>query len=311
MWNAGFTAPQVVQAGVLTRMPDALRLPQRSSWADANKPGHIVDSFLEGPSFDREGNLYLTDIAHGRIFRVTPALEWQHVADTGGWPNGIAIDRAGLLWVTDYRCGLLRIDPATGAVETILGHRNSESFKGLNDLTFDREGNLYFTDQGQTGLHDPTGRVYRLRPAGQLDLLLDKVPSPNGIVLDVQQRFLFVSATRANAVWRMPLLPDGSVSKAGAFQTFFGTSGPDGLALGADDSLVVAHASLGAFVFDARGWNTHFIHGTKSPEGHLGSTVTNAAFRPGTRTLVLTESSTGTVLTTELPFAGAPLFSHG
>ncbi len=307
VWNVGFTAPQVVSARVLTSMPGALRRARRTGWADANKPGSIVDCFLEGPSFDRAGNLYLTDIPHGRIFRVTPSLEWQQVAETSGWPNGIAIDPQGLLWITDYRLGLLRVDPATGTVETVLGHRNSESFKGVNDLAFDRAGNLYFTDQGQTGLHDPSGRVYRLRPSGQLDLLLDKVPSPNGIALDVHERFLFVSATRANAVWRMPLLPDGSVSKAGAFQTFFGNSGPDGLAVGADDSLVVAHASLGAFVVNARGWTTHFIHGTQGPEG---STVTNAAFRPGTNTLVLTESNTGCVLEADLPMAGAPLVSH-
>jgi sugar lactone lactonase YvrE len=67
--------------------------------------------------------------------------------------------------------------------ETILGHRNSESFKGVNDLTFDDEGNCYFTDQGQTGLHDPSGRVYRLRANGILDLVMGGIPSPNGVAL--------------------------------------------------------------------------------------------------------------------------------
>jgi gluconolactonase len=305
MWNLSFAPPQVIEARVLTRVPDALRRPERSAWGDANKAGQLVDSFIEGPSFDREGNLYLTDIPHGRIFRVTPALEWQAVAETGGWPNGIAIHRDGTLWVADYRLGLLRVDPARGSVETLLGHRNSESFKGLNDLTFDREGTLYFTDQGQTGMHDPSGRVYRLRPSGQLDLLLGNVPSPNGIALNAEQNALFVAVTRANAVWRSPLLPDGSLSKVGAFRTFFGTGGPDGLCVDADNRLVVAHASLGgAFVLNARGEVTHFV---RSP---TGSTVTNAAFRPGTRTLVMTESQSGCVLEAELPEAGVPLFSH-
>ncbi|QET00655.1 SMP-30/gluconolactonase/LRE family protein [Cupriavidus pauculus] len=305
MWNVNFTPPQIIEARVLTRMPDALRIARRSEWADANKPGQIVDSFLEGPTFDREGNLFVTDIPHGRIFRIAPDLRWEAFAETAGWPNGIAMHRDGSLWVADYRCGLLRVEPLHGDVTVVRGHRNSESFRGINDLTFDAEGNLYFTDQGQTGLHDPTGRVYRLRPSGQMDLLLSNVPSPNGIVLDPSQRFLFVAATRANAVWRMPVLPDGSVSKAGAFQTFFGTSGPDGLAMDAEGRLVVAHASLGgAFVLDAHGWCTHFI---RSP---IGGTVTNIAFRPGTNKLVLTESASGTVLEAELPAAGAPLFSH-
>lgn len=305
MWNLDFQPPQVIQAQVLARLPDDLRRPVRSAWADANKPGHIVDSFLEGPSFDRQGNLYLTDIPHGRILRLTPAGEWATVADTGGWPNGIAVHRDGSLWVADYRRGVLRVDPASGQVEVLLGHRNSESFKGLNDLTFDAAGNCWFTDQGQTGMHDPTGRVYRWSTDGRLDVVIANAPSPNGIALDPSGRFLFVAVTRGNAVWRGPLLPDGSISKVGVFRTFFGTSGPDGMAVDAAGRLVVAHASLGcAFVCNPRGEITHVV---RSP---TGQTITNVAFRPGTRELVLTDSEQGVVLTAMLPEVGAALFSH-
>ena len=73
-------------------------------------------------------------------------------------------------------------------------------------------GNLYFTDQGQTGLHDPTGRLYRLRPDGRLDLLLSNVPSPNGVALSPDERVLYLGVTRGNQVWRVPLLDDGSGS---------------------------------------------------------------------------------------------------
>ena len=305
MWNLSFTPPTVIEARVLTRMPDAMRRPVRSAWADANKPGHVVDCFLEGPCFDRQGQLYLTDIPHGRILRVSPTGEWQELANTGGWPNGIAIHQDGSLWVTDYRRGLLRIDPSTGAVEELLGHRNSESFKGVNDLVFDREGHCYFTDQGQTGMHNPTGAVYRLRSNGQLEQLLNNAPSPNGIALDTTGRFLYMAVTRGNAVWRGPLLPDGSISKVGVFRTFFGSSGPDGLAVDADNRLVVAHASLGgAFVLNARGEVTYFV---RSP---VGQTITNVAFVPGRSQLVLTDSEQGHVLVADLPAAGHTLFSH-
>ena len=94
MWNMNFKTPEVIDAQVLTQMPAELRRKTPSAWADANKPGHIVDCFLEGPSFDAQGNLYLTDIPHGRIFRVTPDLSWSLVAETGGWPNGIAIHQS-------------------------------------------------------------------------------------------------------------------------------------------------------------------------------------------------------------------------
>ncbi len=311
MWNLSFTNPQVIEARVLTRLPDSFRNKRRNEWSDANKPGHDVDCFLEGPSFDREGNLFVVDIPFGRIFRISPALEWTLAAEYDGWPNGTAFHKDGTLWIADYRRGLLRLSsradgsPAARDPSPILAHRNTESFKGMNDLTFDFEGNCYFTDQGQTGFHDPTGRVYRLRAGGQLDLLIAGIPSPNGVALDVSGRFIYVAVTRANQVWRGPILADGNVSKVGAFRTFFGTSGPDGMAVSADNGLVVCHASLGgAFVCNAKGEITHFV---KSP---AGSTVTNVAFRPGTSKVVMTESETGSILEADLPSKGAPLYSH-
>jgi gluconolactonase len=91
----------------------------------------------------------------------------------------------------------------------------------------------------------------------------------------------------------------------GAFRTFFGTSGPDGMAVDAGGGLVVAHASLGgAFVLNPAGEVTHFI---RSPGG---STVTNVAYRPGSSRLVMTESETGAILEADMPAAGAALYSH-
>ena len=111
MWNLDFTPPQVISARVLTRLPDAFQKPRRTEWGDANKPGEAIASFLEGPSFDRAGNLYVTDIPFGRIFRISPKLEWTLVAEYDGWPNGIAIHRDGTLWIADYRRGLLQARP--------------------------------------------------------------------------------------------------------------------------------------------------------------------------------------------------------
>lgn len=58
---------------------------------------------------------------------------------------------------------------------------------------------MYFTDQGQTGLHDPTGRVYRLCTDGRLDCQLANGPSPNGLVLTPDESALFVAMTGDNA----------------------------------------------------------------------------------------------------------------
>lgn len=304
MWNLTFSPPEIIHARVWTSLPAAFRDAKRTDWCDANKPGQIIDSFLEGPAFDRGGDLYITDIPNGRIFCIGPDKSWRVAAQYDGWPNGLSVHADGRIWVADYRRGILRLN-ADGTLEHVLGHRNSEAFKGVNDLRFDSAGRLYFTDQGQTGLHDPTGRVYRLSTDGRLDLLLSNAPSPNGIAISADGRQLFVAMTRGNQIWRAPLLADGSISKMGAFQTFFGTSGPDGLAATSDGGVVVAHASLGgAFVLNPRGEVTHFV---RSP---AGQTVTNLAFRPGTNQLLMTESSTGSVLEATLPVGGVDLFAH-
>jgi gluconolactonase len=272
----------------------------RSAWADVNQGGRLADSFLEGPVFDAAGNLFVTDIPFGRVFRIDPKGEWDLVAQWDGEPNGMKFLTPTQLLVTDYRNGLVVLDIPSGQVHPFMERRNSERFKGVNDLTFDSRGNLYFTDQGQTGLHDPTGRVYRLGQDGRLDLLLSNVPSPNGIVLSNDERFLFVAATRGNCVWRMPLLADGSVSKAGQFFTSYGPSGPDGLAMDEGGRLLVANPGL-AYVW--------VLNPRAQPEevltGPAGASITNLAFGgPERKTLYCTDSTHGEILTAEMSHAG-------
>jgi gluconolactonase len=132
------------------------------------------------------------------------------------------------LLTADYRQG---INPTSGATSPLLQTVMSESFKGLNDLTLQRDGSILFTDQGQTGLQDPTGRVWRLHPDGRLDKLLATGPSPNGIVLITVQTHVYVAMTRSCEVWRFVLRNDAVVAKAQCFARVpAGTSGPDGLA---------------------------------------------------------------------------------
>src|SRR6202035_2448568 len=134
---------------------------------------------------------------------------------------------------------MMELDVKAGKMLPVLTARNSESFKGCNDLHIAGNGDIYFTDQGQTGLHDPSGRVYRLSAAGRLDCLIDKGVSPNGLVLDPTGTVLFVAMTRDNAVWRLPLMKDGNVSKVGRFCSTFGASGPDGVTIAKAGALVV------------------------------------------------------------------------
>ena len=301
-----FAPPVRIKTEIHFRLPDRFRQKQRSAWSDPNRLGQEVDCFIEGPSFDRAGNLYFVDIPFGRIFRLTPERECALVAQYDGWPNGLKIDKDGRIFIADYKRGLVLLDPNSGKAEPILATRNSEEFKGLNDLVFGADGACYFTDQGQTGMHDPTGRVYRLEPGGRLDCLMHTIPSPNGIVLNNAENRLFVAVTRQNAVWRAPLMRDGSVSKVGTFlQLSGGQAGPDGLAIDREDGLYVCHLGIGVWRFDANGIPTHLV------EPCVGHHMTNLAFGgPDNRQLFITESDTGSILRCDAPVPGKPMYSH-
>lgn len=296
-------APQVREFECFTAMPESFRRHERSEWADANRGGAVADSFLEGPVFDDAGHLYVTDIPWGRVFRIDPQGSWTLVAEYNGEPNGMKFLDAGTLLITDYKNGLMRLDLASGRVAPWLERRNSERFKGVNDLVFDSAGNLYFTDQGQSGLHDPSGRLYRLRPDGRLDLLLANVPSPNGVALSPDERVLYLAVTRGNCVWRVPLLPDGSVAKVGQFFTSYGPSGPDGLAVDAEGRLLVANPGLGyVWVLNGRAEPVEVLRGAP------GSSTTNLAFGgEDRRTLYVTDSTHGRILRAGMPAAGLPV----
>jgi gluconolactonase len=289
--------PRLIGTTVFSAMPDAFRRKGvRTDWADANRPGQPTDCFIEGPSFDAAGNLYIVDIPFGRIFRIAPDGKWSLVIEYDGWPNGLKIGPDGRVLIADYMHGIMELDPAATRIQPILTSRNSESFKGCNDLHIASNADIYFTDQGQTGLHDPTGRVYRMSQARGLECLIDTGISPNGLVLDPTETVLFVSMTRDNAVWRMPFMKDASVSKVGRFCSMFGTSGPDGLAMDKRGRLFVAHASLGhVFVFAPNG---ELIARVKSC---AGPACTNVALGGANQDrLYVTESATGTVLVADL-----------
>ncbi|WP_370423098.1 SMP-30/gluconolactonase/LRE family protein (plasmid) [Pantoea vagans] len=298
------TQAEVRQTSVFTRLPDRFRLPDSNNvWAVANRGGQLTDSFLEGPVWHPSGCLYLTDIPYGRIFRVDMTGNWALVVQYDGEPNGMKLADPDTLLITDYRHGIMKLCLKTHSVSPWLARRNSESFRGVNDLTTDSQGNLYFTDQGQTGLHDPTGRVYRLSQNGRLDMLLDNCPSPNGLVLSPDEKVLYVAMTRGNAIWRVPLQRDGSVSKVSQYFTSHGPSGPDGLAMNANGELLIANPGLG------RIW---LLNDLAEPAEILtspaGRSTTNLCFGgESLHQLFITESVSGSILTCPMKTPGHPL----
>lgn len=303
-----FAAPPEISTQICFRIPASLRRESIETDWIRHRAGGPLHSFLEGPAFDRQGRLHVTDLAHGRLFRIDPAGAVTVFADYGGEPNGLKIHRDGRIFVADRRYGILCFDPATGRREDILaGPSGSERFHGPNDLHFSADGDLYFTDQGDSALEAPFGRVYRLTAQGRLDLLMEGLAGPNGLVLSRDEKLLYVAETRQNRILSLPLTgPGQTVRKAGVFVQLSGSPvGPDGLALDAAGNLAVVHAGFGTvWLFSPLGEPLARI---RSCAGLRTTNVTYGMADP--TNLYITEAAEGVVLRAEMPAAGHPLYS--
>ena len=303
-----FHPPKDLSTSVFARLPEEFRkAPPDNEWARYQPKGSPARSLLEGPSFDRNGDLWCVDLPNGRIYKVTADGEFHVAAEYDGWPNGLKFHSDGRIFIADYKNGIMEMDPVKRQVKRYLTRASLAADKGCNDLFFAANGDLYFTDQGLTGLHDPTGRLFRLTERGQLDCLLENVPSPNGLVMNLTENMVYLAVTRGNCIWRVPLSPDGGVAKVGIYiQLSGGWGGPDGLALDSRGRLFIAHVGMGAvWVVDALGEPVYRIRTCAEPH------TTNMAFGGAdNKTLFITESGSGSILTAQLDVPGKPMFSH-
>ncbi|WP_028602493.1 SMP-30/gluconolactonase/LRE family protein [Ottowia thiooxydans] len=298
---------EILQTEIFAQLPESLHLTDQSStWLDARHTK--MHSFLEGPAFDRSGNLWCVDLAHGRILRVSPAGEFEVVVSYAGEPNGLKIHRDGRIFVADHLHGLMLLDPVAKTIQPYLQHVKREGLRGLNDLFFASNGDLYFTDQGESSLDNPTGRVFRLRADGKtVDLLMDGLPGPNGLVMNKAENVLYVALTHDNAIYALRIEPNGARGKVSRFIQLSGsTAGPDGLAMDEACNLAVVHAQAGTvWIFSPIGEPLYRIRSC------TGLRTTNVAFGgPDRRTLFITEAERGAILQAHLPHPGRVMFSH-
>ncbi|WP_368509051.1 hypothetical protein [Bradyrhizobium lupini] len=101
--------------------------------------------------------------------------------------------------------------------------------------------------------------------------------------------------TRDNSIWRVPLMRDG-VGKVGRFSWFFATSGPDGLTVdqkkGGSLSRMIPSATFSYWRQTAKR--------SACIQSCAGGSCTNVILDAALGTLLITESSTGSVLMADL-----------
>ena len=302
-----YDPPTVIETEVVAVLPERFT-------RSGSRPGRVssryarpqvgVDCYLEGPSFDRDGHLYFTDVPHGRIFRMAPSGKIDLVSEYDGEPNGLKIHKDGRIFIADYRHGVVVLDPGSGAVAPLADLLPAESFKGLNDLVFASNGDLYFTDQGKTGLHDPTGRVYRFTADGRLEALIETLPGPNGLVLDPAEKVLYVGS-RANAIWWQPLFERRPPGRTGTFATMPGFGTPDGMAVDEAGNVVCVQHNMGVvWVFNRIGLPVWRIETCASDK------LTNVAYGGPERKDLYVLDGNGKVLVARMPVPGLVMYAQ-
>ena len=272
---------------------------------------------IEGPAFDRAGNLFVTLPYHGRIYKISPEKQVVKIHDNPKIKNiGCAIHKDGRLFLACGTGELMVMNPDGSNVSFITARFNGKPEK-FNDLVFDSQGNLYATDFTGTVPH-PTGGVYRFsNDFSTVDLILDNLAGANGISLTPEGNALWIGETFRNAILRIALASDGVTiaSVDGVCYAFYSTGipgGPDSNKVDVEGNLYQCIVSQGrAIVLNARGIPVANIVIPGRDEGkNLKST--NLAFKSGTNEGYMTASGENgpCVFRFSGLAEGLPLYSH-
>jgi gluconolactonase len=272
-------------------------------------------AFTEGPTVDAQGNVYFSDTTNSRIFKLSPDGVRTIFREPSNRANGLILDAQGRLIACEgsdpqvNQPRVTRTDLATGKVEVLADHFEGKRLNEPNDVTWDNQGRIYFTDRPRANPDpDQTGvnAVYRIDTDGSLHRILAEpdIEKPNGIVISPDDKTLYLLEThpdagRARMIRAYDLQPDGSVTNMRVFHNFYPGRSGDGMTIDTQGNLYVA-----AGLHNPRGTSETLdtpcgIH-VFSPDGQLKEfvpipedTITNCAFGgPDMKTLYVTAGKT-------------------
>lgn len=280
-------------------------------------------AFTEGPTVDRQGNVYFTDIINQRIMKLGADGVLSTYREKSNVANGLLIDPEGRLiaceGATFERPGVkvqgiprvTRTDLATGKVEVLAESYDGKPLVGPNDVTIDGKGRLYFTDLSGAA-------VYRIDQPGKLARILaaPDVRGPNGIQISPDDRKLYlVEANQTQGGPRLirsyDLQADGTVRNMKVLYDFSPGRSADGMSIDVQGNLY-ASAGMNQLRGTAETLDTKTGVYVISPDGKLlkffpipEDFITNNAFGGSDmRTLYVTAGKTLYKLRTDI--AGLP-----
>ncbi|WP_245764337.1 SMP-30/gluconolactonase/LRE family protein [Salegentibacter agarivorans] len=230
---------------------------QKNLIKDGQKPQLISNEFefTEGPASDAEGNVYFTDQPNNRIHKWSAEDGAVSVfMENSGRANGLYFDDAGnLLAAADKNSEMWKINPEQ-EVEVLVDSYQGNRLNGPNDLWIGPDGGLYFTDPyyqrdywERTEKEIEEERVYYVNPQGEINIVVDDLVQPNGIIGTPDGKTLYIADIGANKTYSYKINPDGSLSD----KKLFTELGSDGMTI--DNKGNIYLTGKGVTVFDKSG----------------------------------------------------------
>ncbi len=212
-------------------------------------------SFTEGPTPDKEGNVFFTDQPNDRILKWDNKTGLSIFMEPCGRSNGMAFDSKGNLWsCADEKNELWKISPDK-KVEKVTGTYEGHPFDGPNDLWISPSGAVYFTDPfykrtwwDHSDMPQDKQCVYLLEPSDKsVKRVADDLLQPNGIVGTPDGKTLYVADIKANKTWAYTINADGTLSG----KRLFCELGSDGMTIDSKGNIYLT--GKGVTIFDRSG----------------------------------------------------------
>jgi gluconolactonase len=212
-------------------------------------------SFTEGPTCDKEGNVFFTDQPNDRIMKWSVDGKLTTFMQPAGRANGMFFDSKGILFAcADEKNELWAITP-DGKKTVVTNAFEGKPLNGPNDVWIRPDEGLYFTDpyyQRTWWTHkEPpqvTQQVYFLSADRKtLKRVTMDLSQPNGIIGTPDGKTLFVADIRARKTYAYDIQPDGSLTN----KRLRCELGSDGMTLDTEGNLYLT--GRGVSVFDKDG----------------------------------------------------------